>query len=195
MSETDTLRTPLIKSNRLSFAKTTIRKLMRIMCEDRWLNRNIWDAGASQVFLAALVLAVSCFALENLCEASLDWILTFIGVPSRLDFIKEDQAIRPWISPLLISPMLENFICFVWLHFVFYDKKWHWWKGPLLVSLIAGVFHSLFNWEMRYMAICVVFFAICCLLANVHDRIVGFLASVLLHSAFNLVAMAFSRFS
>ena len=102
MSEAGTLRTPLIKSNRLSFAKTAIRKLMRIMCEDRWLNRNIWDAGASQVFLAALVLAVFCFALENLCEVSLDWILTFIGVPSRLDFIKEDQAIRPWISPLFV---------------------------------------------------------------------------------------------
>jgi hypothetical protein len=61
-----------------------------------------------------------------------------------------------------------------------------------MVSLIAGAFHSLAYLDPRYMAIFVNFFAICCLIANVRNRVVGFLASVMLHSAGNFLVMIYS---
>jgi hypothetical protein len=146
------------------------------------------------VLLVALILVFVCFTLENACEVAFDWMMTAVGMPSRLDAIKADQATRSWIPLLVVSPIVENFICLIWLRLVFSGAKWKWWKGPLMVSLIAGAFHSLAYLEPRYMAISVNFFAICCLIANVNDRLIGFLASVFIHSAGNFAVMIYPYF-
>lgn len=157
-----------------------------------WLCRQVWDASAWRVFAIALALAPVCFVVENLCERLADTSMSAMGWASRLEAIKDEgmaSAGHWWglISPLLLAPVLENGLCLFWLRTVFPVERWGWWKGSLCTAAIAAGFHMLAYLEPRYIAVLPGFFAMCCLMANVRRRPLGYWASVLLHSSSNLL--------
>lgn len=160
---------------------------------DDWLRQNVWEASAGRVLFAASLGAVLAFLIGNAAEWTLDMLMTTAGLPSRLGEIKAEQATRSWISPLLIAPVLENAICWFWLRMLLPAERWGWWRGALVVSLIAGLFHVAVYQEPRYIVISINFFVICCLILNVKDRTVGFWASVVTHGIGNLLALTSLR--
>lgn len=141
------------------------------------------------MFVVALILTPICFLGENACEWLADVVSSAAGWPATLSAIQSRQLAQSshWsglISPLLVAPVVENLLCLGWLLNVF-DRLAGWWRGPACVALIAAGFHVLAYLEPRYIAVVVPFFAMCCLMANVRDRRVGYWASVLLHAAGN----------
>lgn len=156
---------------------------------DDCLRRNVWAAGRWRLLVIALVGAMLCFVLQNIAELALDLLATKLGFPGRLDGIKAEQAGRLWVSPLLVAPVLENAICWVWLRVLLPADRWAWWLGPLLVAIIAALFHVALYREIRYFSVAINFFAICCFILNVQDRPAGFWASVLLHGFGNLLVL------
>lgn len=158
-----------------------------------WLHRQVWDAPAWRVFAIALALVPVCFAADIVFGLLVDVLFSAMHVPSKLPAIHAEQADIArcgWalFSMLLLAPILENGLCLFWLRTIFPIERWGWWKSALWTSAIAAGFHMLVYWEPRYIAILPGFFVMCCLMANVHRRPLGFWASVLLHSALNLSA-------
>ncbi|HYG08278.1 MAG TPA: CPBP family glutamic-type intramembrane protease [Stenotrophomonas sp.] len=153
-----------------------------------WIDREMWGGSALRVSLLGVSLAPVSFALENCLEFVLDRLLTAMGFASRLDALKGAQAVGSWISPVLLAPILENLVCLMVLR-AFFQEQRSWWKGPLAVALMAGLFHSLVYWEPRYLAVGANFFIICSLIANVRNRTAGFWASVIVHSLGNALVL------
>jgi hypothetical protein len=159
------------------------------------LERNLWNSGSVRLFLSCVPLAFAFFLLQNAAEVILDWLATGIGLPGRLDGIKQVQARMSWLSPLLLAPVLESLLCLLWIRLL--SPRWgtSWWLVPLIVALVAGAFHVLAYMEVRYASITVNFFAICCLIQNVRNRVAGFWASVFIHALMNAMVMAQLRLS
>lgn len=147
------------------------------------------ELGPKNMFFVTTGLALICFISQNILEAMVDFLASFVGFPSRLGYIKGVQSVGSWISPLLIAPIFENLLCLLWLNSLFSNGKWLWWKGPLVVAVIAAFFHVLLYFEIRYISIVVDFFVICALIANARRRAIGFLASALLHSEINFLVL------
>ena len=155
---------------------------------DGWLRRNLWEANAWRLLLMVVVLALLCVLLQNILEWALDLVTMQFGLPGRIEAIKAAERER-LVSPLLVAPVVENAMCWVWLRVLLPAERWAWWKGPLVVAMIAAGFHVLLYRELSYFSVVVDFFAICGLILNVEDRIAGFWASVLLHGAMNLLVL------
>lgn len=153
-----------------------------------WLRRNVWEAGPRRMLLVVVASAVLFYLLQNLAELALGPLARGLGLADRLEVIKAAQATR-WVSPLLVAPILENAICWIWLRVLLPADRWAWWVGPLVVAIIAALFHAALYRELVYLSVVVNFFAICCLILNVRNRVLGFWASVLLHAMGNLLVL------
>lgn len=153
------------------------------------LNRNLWSAGALRLSAIVFPMAIALFLLQNAIEMSMDWIATAIGIPSRLDKIKEAQSGFVWVSPLIVAPVLENTLCLLGIKLFTTPRNAGSWKIPALVAFIAVLVHALIYMEIRYFSIYVNFFVICCLIQNVENKAAGFWASVLLHALINFMVM------
>lgn len=147
------------------------------------------EVGPKNIFFVTTGLALICFISQNILEAMVDFLASLVGFPSRLGYIKGVQSVGSWISPLLIAPIFENLLCLLWLNSLFSSGKWMWWKGPLVVAVVAAFFHVLLYFEIRYISIVVDFFVICALIVNARRRAIGFWASALLHSEINFLVL------
>jgi len=159
-----------------------------------WLRRQVWDASAWRVFAIALALAPVCFVVDIGCGVLADAFFSAMHMPNTLVAVHAEQAsvagdALKWISPLLLAPVLENGLCLFWLRTVFPIERWGWWKGSLGTAAIAAGCHMLGYLEPRYIAILPGFFVMCCLMANVRQRTIGYWAAVLLHAAHNALAL------
>jgi hypothetical protein len=162
---------------------------------DNFLEGKLWSSGNARLFLSCIPLAFVFFLLQNAAEVILDWLATWLGLPSRLDEIKQVQAGMSWLSPLVLAPVLESLLCLLWIRLL--SPRWgrSWWLVPLIVALVAGAFHVLAYMEPRYASIAVNFFVICCLIHNVRNRVAGFWASVFIHALMNAMVMLQLRLS
>lgn len=153
------------------------------------ISRRLHDMGPVGAVVWAALLSVACLLVMKVAEVSVDAVFSAAGIPSRMEGILAQQETYLWIDVLVVSPVVENAFCLLWLGTAFSGKAWAGWKGPLAVGTIAAVLHMLVYLEPRYVAILVLFFPVCYLIANVRRRRVGFVASVLLHSGYNYLAM------
>lgn len=154
------------------------------------LDRHLWSAGATRLFVACVPIAVLAFLLQNLLEMAVDAAASRLGVPSRLEDIKNFQSAASWLSPLVLAPILENTLCLLWLRVMPARFAGRPWLTPAIVAAIAALFHVVAYMEIRYATIFVNFFAICSVMSNARNRTAGFWASVWLHALMNLLVLA-----
>jgi hypothetical protein len=161
---------------------------------DAFLERHLWTAGWWKLFAVCIPLAFVVLLAQDALKFGIDLVLSSLGFPGRMAEVTEFQANMSWVSPLLIAPVLENLFCLFWVIVLGHKLGRTWWLVPAIVASIASAFHVVGYLELRYASIFANFFAMCCLIHNVRNRVAGFWASVFLHFLTNFLVLLQFRF-
>jgi hypothetical protein len=154
-----------------------------------FLERNFLQAGILRLFVACIPLSVGVFLLQNLVELIIALFAGLSGIPTDVRQIQNFQSNVSWVSPLLFAPVVENFFCLLWVRGLSPSLERSRWLVPVIVAVIAAVFHMVAYMEVVYASIFVNFLAFCALIHNVANRLRGFLASVFVHFLTNLFVL------
>ena len=154
-----------------------------------FLQRNFFEAALPRLLAACIPLSILVFLLQNAAESILAWLATELSLPSRLVQVQASQAVTPWLSPLLLAPLIENLICLAWIRLLAGPLGNGRWIVPSVVAGIATAFHTIISREVVYLSIFINFFVFCALMHNTKNKVHGYLASVMVHALTNLLVL------
>jgi hypothetical protein len=154
-----------------------------------FLEGNFLRVGYLRLFAACIPLSIGVFLLQNFLEMVIGLFSGLSGVPTDLGRIQDFQSKASWVSPLLFAPVVENFLCLLWIRGLSPSLGRSRWLVPVIVAAIATLFHMVAYMEIVYASIFVNFLAFCALIHNVENRLRGFLASVFVHFLTNLFVL------
>ncbi len=152
----------------------------------------LWESSPRRIFsLSAILSPVSVLATIAL-SVLITQFFSFSGTaPNSVgDVIETGLTGARVFSALFAAPLIENFVCLVLASSL---GKWtpgNWWIKPLLISMMAAIFHCLVLFDFRPFAVLPGFFVMCSLIVNVKNRKIGFWSSVLHHFLINSINLS-----